>query len=74
MCCTSNSTHDGYEWICFPTGIVEYGYEWVIFPVFIFKGLFGEFVMAIRKSYELEFDGWRRGDGEGVLVGGSFYA
>ena len=31
--------------------------------VFAFKGMFGESIMAVSKSYELECDGWGGGFG-----------
>ena len=36
--------------------------------------LFCEFVMATCKFYKLECDRWGGGDGEGTLVGASYYA
>lgn len=44
--------------------------------VFVFKGLFMEFVIVVCKFYELECDGLGRGDGdgEGALIESSYYA
>jgi len=65
----SDPSQDGNEGIHFPTVALKYGYKWIIFAVFVFKGLFEKYIMAIYEINDLEDDGWGW-----ALVGGSYYA
>lgn len=55
-----------------PTVVLEYADKWVVFVMFVFKGMFREFIMVVHI-----FLSWTVMHGEGVtggaLIKGSYY-